>query len=269
MTQQFHHPLIKKGTYGYDEHYFDQIGHNLDCALNESVLDPKHIAFPEEGVQLILLEAELIKQIDELNVQLENNQKCLDTIHHFIRLPVINLAVESIAEIITQQRIMYESNVKQIQQKINDKQKVLTDMQSKLEYVKKTYKNDYYDTLHFDGYEKTKKSDLKDMTLRQIMYLVYKYYGVCNFMERLCVVGDGGIMRCNDETLKSRLIHYSLNVHDVGCSYCKEIFHKNKNCPLLAKKYCTTCQTNGHDVKTCTTTKRIQYHEQELRKLKH
>mgnify|MGYP000650345264 CR=1 FL=1 len=261
------------GSYGYNVQYFEKFketGRNLEDVMKDSVLDPNCIPFPEAGEQLIKLIEELTKQIDELTIERNNNQKCSTIIRQFVALPVIDNAVgriQEINEIISAQLENYEKTIEQIQTKIDDKQKILTDYQNKLDTIKKNYKNDYYDRFHFEDYEKIKKSDLDTLPFQKLMYLVYKRLGVCEDMERLRSVSMGGCGGgvdyfggmnhygprkkyewLSDSSMRLYLSK-SLKKMDVSCNHCGSIFHVSDNCLDSRSKYCFNCKCYGHE--TC------------------
>lgn len=140
------------------------------------------------------------------------------------------------------------------------------------ELVKK--QEEFFSLGCFEGYEFTTVKDLCKLSLTQLTFLVYRFFGVHQvtdtswrgspLLSRHYVYGDVSVGTLDDKGFNRRLTHW-LSQHSctycysvchtssqcTSCKYCKSISHTIDVCPKRPAKCCDVCKRYNHDTSEC------------------
>lgn len=118
---------------------------------------------------------------------------------------------------------------------------------------------EFYTSKVFEGYENIQINDLDELSLPQLIFLVYKIFGIRQrtspdwrgtyVLSRGYTYGDVSYGILNDSQFENKLRNW---LHDHSCTYCKSVFHMKSECPKLAAKRCSVCRRQGHTARRYT-----------------
>lgn len=155
-----------------------------------------------------------------------------------------------------------KEDIQKVQDEIKDRiNHIKSEAKAALDVLSKELllkEQEFYTSKSFEGYENTEIKDLDELSLSQLIFLVYKIFGThqrtssywrgSNVLSRQYIYGDVSYGVLGDSEFQNKLRSW-LQKH--SCTYCKSIIHAKSECPKLAAKHCSVCHKQGHTADKC------------------
>lgn len=136
----------------------------------------------------------------------------------------------------TQEKILREKGSAFI---LREARSILDDLLAQKAQIYKQELRTHLEGQQFYGADNISVGKLKDLSIDQLEYLIFLYYGqdikigYRSIFSRYYPTGDVTINIADDQLYKSWIVKY---LTDTSCRYCKKVGHSKTYCPQLEKK---------------------------------
>ena len=141
------------------------------------------------------------------------------------------------------------------QDQLHDLSQIIDKLKKDRKHLSERKKIDYFQSHTFEGWEETKKRDLRGLTLGQLDFLIWKRYGIKLYREFKYEIWrtDGGHHRRLRTSVERRSTIIQTLEYKQDCRFCHSVTHEIKECPKKAKLECEICDMKGHTASYCRT----------------